>query len=330
MSGRIRWGILGLGNIARKFAEGLQALPEAELGAVASRSKEKAQAFGGEFGAARCHASYEALAEDPAIDAVYVATPHPMHRPNTILCLKAGKAVLCEKPFMVNRREADEVVAVARAEKRFLMEAMWTRFLPIVVQTRAWIAEGRIGEPRMVQADFGFRAAINEDGRLFSPKYAGGGLLDVGVYCVSLAQMVFGEAPDRVTGLADIGATKVDEQGAMILGYSRGRLAVLSSAVRTNTPQDAVILGSEGSIRLHPPFWCGTRATLSVNGKESEDVTLPYPGNGYTCEAAAVGGCLRAGRLECDVMPLEETLSIMTTLDRIRAAWGLSYPMDKE
>lgn len=330
MPDRIRWGILGLGNIARKFAEGLQSLPDAELAAVASRSPEKSQSFGREFGAARFHDSYTALAEDPGVDAVYVATPHPMHRPNTIQCLQAGKAVLCEKPFTVNLREAEEVVAVARSEKRFLMEAMWTRFLPVVEQTRSWIAEGRIGEPRMVQADFGFRAAINEDGRLFSPKYAGGGLLDVGVYCVSFAHMVFGEAPSRVAGLADIGATGVDEQGAMVLGYSGGRLAVLSSAVRTETPQEVLIMGTSGSIRIHPPFWCGNRVTLTAQGKAPEELTLPYPGNGYTCEAAAVGGCLREGKLECETMPLEETLSIMGTLDRIRAAWGLRYPMDKE
>ena len=325
---RIRWGILGLGSIARKFAEGLQALPDAALVAVGSRSKEKAETFGQEFGAARCYGSYVALADDPDVDVVYVATPHPMHAPDSILCLKAGKAVLCEKPFTVNRGEAEEVVAVAREEKRFLMEAMWTRFLPIVVQTRQWIKEGRIGEPRMVQADFGFRTSVAEEGRLFNPRFAGGGLLDVGVYPISFAAMVFGESPSRIASLADIGETKVDEQAAMVLGYSGGRLAVLSSAIRTETPQEALIMGTEGMIRIHSPFWGGSRATLTVNGKAPEAVERLFEGNGYNCEAAAVGECLRAGQLENDVMPLDESLSILETMDRIRAQWGLKYTME--
>lgn len=268
-----------------------------------------------------------ALANDPDIDAIYVATPHPMHAENSILCLEAGKAVLCEKPFAINARQAAEVIRVARAKKVFLMEAMWTRFLPIIVKVREWIRQGAIGEPRMVSADFGFRAGVNPEGRLFNPHLGGGGLLDVGIYTVSFAAMVFGPHPDRVTSMATLGETGVDEQAAIILGYPGGELALLSTAIRTSTLHEARVIGTDGTILLHPAFWKGERATLKAGGKE-ETVELPLTGNGYNYEAAEVGRCLRAGELESPTIPLDETLAIMQILDQIRAQWNLKYPME--
>jgi predicted dehydrogenase len=209
------------------------------------------------------------------------------------------------------------------------MEAMWTRFLPSTLRVREWISQGRIGEPRMVQADFSYRTSIEEESRLFDPNYAGGSLLDVGVYCVSYAAMIFGEPPQRIATLADIGRTNVDEQAAMVLGYSNGRLALLSSAIRTTSAQEAIIMGTEGMIRLYPRFWSATRATLIIDEKVVEDVTLPYEGWGYSYEARHVGECLREGKLESGVMPLDESLSIMETMDRIRDQWGMKYPMDR-
>ncbi|HNR29299.1 MAG TPA: Gfo/Idh/MocA family oxidoreductase [Candidatus Hydrogenedentes bacterium] len=329
MTGKFRWGICGTGNIAHAFARGLEALSDAELAAVGSRTAEAAARFGDEFGVPRRHASYEVLAADPDVDAVYVATPHPLHMENTVLFLRAGKAVLCEKPFAVNRKQAEEMVATARAERRFLMEAMWTRFLPMLAQVRSWLASGRIGEVRMVQADFGFRAGWDEESRLLDPLLAGGGLLDVGVYCVSLASMVYGREPSRIAGLAHLGRTRVDEQSAVVLGYDGGALALLSSAVRTNTPQEAIIMGTEGIIRLHPPFWRGSRATLTLDGKDEETFEFPMEGNGYNYEAAEVARCVREGRIESEIMPLNESLAIMGVMDGIRAQWGLVYPFEK-
>ena len=183
MTEPIRWGILGPGSIAHKFAVGLQAIPAGELVAVGSRDQQRADAFADQYGAPNRHASYEALSTDPDIDAVYVATPHPFHQDNAILCLEAGKAVLCEKPFTINAAEAEAVVA--RANGVFLMEAMWSRYLPIMVQVRQWLDAGAIGEPLMVSADFGFRAGVNPAGRLFNPALGGGALLDIGIYVVS-------------------------------------------------------------------------------------------------------------------------------------------------
>ena len=322
----IRWGILGLGSIADKFATGLQSLVDAELVAVGSRSQEKADRFGGQFNAPNRHASYEALASDPAVDAVYIATPHPMHVEDALLCLNAGKAVLCEKPFTINAAQAERVVQVAREKKIFLMEAMWTRFFPLMSRVRELIATGVIGEVRMLQADFGFRAGIDPASRLFSPALGGGGLLDVGVYPISLASMIFG-TPNQVTGLAHIGETGVDEQAGLVLAYDAGRLAVLSTGVRINTPQAATILGTDGQIKIQAPWWQPSAMTVS-SGSKTEDVTLPFESNGYQYEAQEVARCLRAGKTESDLLPLDETLQIMRTLDTLRGQWGLKYPME--
>lgn len=321
-----RWGILGLGSIARQFATGLKELPDAELIAVGSRTQEKADKFGNEFGASHCHASYEALANDPDVDAIYIATPHSAHREDALLCLDAGKAVLCEKPFTINAAQAEKVIQRAREKNVFCMEAMWSRFFPLIYRLRDLMAKGAIGEARMLYADFGFRAGINPESRLFNPAMGGGGLLDVGVYPISLASMLFG-TPDAVTGLAHIGETGVDEQAGMVLRYDAGRLAVLSTGVRINTPQDAVILGTDGRITIHSPWWKPVRMTVSANGKD-EDVSMPFTGNGYQFEAQEVARCVRAGKMESDVMPLEETLAVMRTMDELRAQWGLKYPME--
>ena len=327
MERTIRWGILGPGNIARKFAIGLSALPDAELTAVGSRSVEKAAEFARDFNIPNKHSSYVDLANDPDVDVVYVATPHPFHREHSILCLKAGKAVLCEKPLAINAQEGEEIIRCARETKKFLMEAMWTRFLPVMARVREWLAEGAIGEVRMLTADFGFRSGWDPEGRLLNPKLAGGALLDVGVYTVAMASMVFGQQPSRIASMAHIGETGVDEQSAMLLGYDTGQLAILSCAVRTNTTQESRIIGTEGAIHI-PDFWHATSATLSVSGKDTVQIEIPFDGNGYNYEAAEVMRCLRAGKLESDIMPLDESLSIMETMDKIRVQCGLRYPME--
>ncbi len=327
---RIRWGILGTGSIAHQFARGLRVLADAELVAVGSRTQVSAEAFAKEFKIPHAHASYEDLVADESVDVVYIATPHPFHLPNTVLCLRAGKAVLCEKPLTMNKREAQEMVRVAVEEKRFLMEAMWTRFLPVVVRVRELLSAGVIGEPRMVQADFGFRTTIEEDHRLFDRSLGGGGLLDVGVYAVSFASMVFGGPPKEISSLAHLGETGVDEQAAMVLGYEKGELALLASGIATETAQEARIMGTEGMIHLPGPFWQGKTLVLEHPGKKAKTIHLPYKGNGYNCEAEEVMQCMRAGRLESSVMTHRESIEIMDTLDRIRAQWELRYPMDEK
>ena len=325
-SGTIGWGILGPGSIAHQFATGLQSVADAKLVAVGSRSQEKADAFADKFNAPHRHASYEALASDPDVHVVYISTPHPQHKEAALLCLEHGKAVLCEKPFTVNAKEAEEVIAAAKAKDLFVMEAMWSRFFPAMAHVRKLIADGAIGEARMLQADFGFRAGVDPNSRLFNLAMAGGGLLDVGVYPLSLASMLFG-TPTDITGVAQMGETGVDEQAAISLKYSGGQVAALTTGIRINTPQEAQILGTDGMIKLHAPWWKLAKITVNAGGK-SEEIDLPFEGQGMNYEAAEVGACLRAGKNESDILPLSETLSIMRTTDTLRGQWGLKYPME--
>jgi|LSQX01.3.fsa_nt_gb dihydrodiol dehydrogenase / D-xylose 1-dehydrogenase (NADP) len=207
------------------------------------------------------------------------------------------------------------------------MEAMWTRYLPIMYKVREWVSSEAIGEVRLMTADFGFRTSINAEGRLFDLELGGGALLDVGVYVVNLASMIFGGTPNRITGMAHIGETGVDEQSAMILGYKNGELAVLHTAIRTNTHHEARIIGTKGSIVI-PNFWRASSATLQVDGKEKEIIEIPFDGNGYCYEAREVEHCLREGKLQSDLMTWDESISVLKTMDELRKQWGLKYPSD--
>jgi len=321
----VRWGILGLGDIATKFATGLTGCPGACLLAVGSRTQDKADAFAHAQGAARAYGSYAALVADPDVDVVYVATPHTGHREAALLCLRAGKAVLCEKPITVNAGECAELIRCARRARVFLMEAMWTRFVPAMVQVRRWLAAGAVGDVRMVTADFGFRSAGDPLHRHLNPALAGGGLLDVGVYTLAMASMVLGR-PRDIIGRCHLGATGVDEQAAMLLTYAGGRLATLSCAVCTETPQEARILGTRGSIHI-PKFWHAAEATLTTYADKQRVTYAPgLKVNGYEYEAMEVGRCLRQGLLESPVMPLAESLAIQRQMDALRRQWGLRYP----
>jgi predicted dehydrogenase len=327
MTKYFRWGILGPGNIAAKFATGVAALEDHEVIAVGSRTQASADRFADRFDIVRRHVGYEALAADPNVDAIYVATPHNYHHDHTLLALRHGKHVLCEKPFAINAVQATAMVDEARRQKLFLMEAMWSRFLPIIVETRKLIAEGAIGKVQMIQSDFGFRASFNPASRLFDPALGGGALLDVGVYPISLAAMVLGQ-PDRIAAIAALGATGIDENTGILLGFPGGEVALLSTTIRATTLQEAIILGDNGSIRLHSPWWVGNTLTLHRAGNDPEVIQRPYLANGYSHEAIEVVDCVRAGKLESDVMPLDESVRIMAIMDTVRAQLGMKYPME--
>ena len=327
-----RWGILAPGRIAAKFAEAVQKQDNMIVAAVASRDKKRAKKFASAFRIERVYGSYPELIADPDIDAVYVASPHPFHKENAILSLEAGKAVLLEKPFTINAGEAKEVIALARKKGLFLMEAMWSRYIPIIVKLRELLAGGAIGEVCMLTADLGFRREPDPTSRLFAPELGGGALLDVGIYPISFASMVLG-TPSRIVSLAHFGQTGVDDQAGIVFGYEGEQLAILHTALRTSTAIEATVMGTKGKIRVHSPWYYGTTLTLSIEERDDkvisdEVISLPYEGNGYNFEAAEVNECLRAGKLESDVMPLDETLAIMQTLDTIRAQWGFKYPME--
>jgi predicted dehydrogenase len=275
MSTKIRWGIVGTGYIAGKFAEALAFIPDAELIAVGSRTSESANAFAQAYHIPQVHGSYQALFEDPSVDVVYIATVNSLHRENCLAAIQAGKPVLCEKPFMVNRRQAEEVIAFAHEKNVFLMEALWTRFIPAFIQARQMWEGGVIGELQTAVSEFGFIGERDESNPLFNHALAGGSFLDVGAYPVSLAHIVFGE-PDTVAGVASIGPSGVDEQAGMLFGYRGGQIASGYSSFKIESPKEATVTGTKGYIRIHSPFYCPSKFTLCLNGQEPKTFEVPY------------------------------------------------------
>ncbi|QYF95490.1 Gfo/Idh/MocA family oxidoreductase [Massilia sp. PAMC28688] len=321
----IRWGIIGTGKIARAFATALKETPQAMLAGVGSRNLDSAQAFCAEFGGA-AYASYEALAAAGDIDIIYIATPHPLHAENAMLVLSHGKAVLCEKPFTMNRREAEQVVALARARKLFLMEAMWTRFTPALAAVRQAIADGEIGAVRQLHVDFGFAATTDPLHRLNNRALGGGALLDLGIYPLSIASALLGPIKS-VVAQADLGPTGVDLQTAFLLRHDSGAMAVCSCSLVARTPAELTVSGELGHVRMNTMFHRATSITISTD-RGARTIPTPYLGNGYVYEAVEAGRCLRAGLLESPAMPQGETLALMGVMDEIRRQIGLHYRSD--
>lgn len=325
MSNRtIRWGIIGAGGISDKFANDLKAVPGAELVAVAAQSADRARSFADRYNIPYAYGSYEELVRRDDIDIVYIGTLHPMHKDGALLCLNAGKAVLCEKPFTMNAAEAEELIRTAREKKLFLMEAMWTRYLPTIVQTRQWISEGAIGEVKSVTANFSFDIGFQPEHRLLNKKLGGGSLLDAGIYPISFASMVFGQQPDKISSTAYIGETEVDERFSALFEYSGNRTALLNGGVRLRMVNEAYIYGTQGYIHV-PNFLWSREAHLHRADGVRVSIHDDRKTHGYNYEAAEAMKCLREGRLESSIMPLDETLRIMQTLDALRHQWGLEY-----
>lgn len=323
----LRWGVLGTGNIAAQFV-GDMALQSADrVLAVGSRSRGGADAFADRFSLPIRHSSYEALVCDPDVDAVYVATPHPQHHAHALLAIRAGKAVLVEKPFTINGFEARELVAEATARGTFLMEAMWTRFLPGVVKMRELIASGQLGELRSFTADFGEFFAEDAMHRAYAPELGGGALLDLGVYPVSFASMLFGR-PRHVVAVSHPAFTGVDSQTAVILHYSGGQQAILFSTMETHTATRASINGRLARIEIDGDFLVPSPFQLIERDGKTEHFDIAHEGRGLRHQALEVARCLRAGLTESPVMPLAETVSVMDTLDEIRRQIGLRYPSE--
>lgn len=325
---QLRWGILGTGKIAATFARDLQLLPDHRLTAVGSRTPERAADFARRFVTPRPHASYESLVGDPDVDVVYVATPHPAHAEGALLALSAGKPVLVEKPFTVNASEAEQVVAAARSNGVFCLEAMWTRSLPHMRRIRELLTAEVLGDVRTVIADHGQRFLPPDPAsRLYAAALAGGALLDLGIYPVSFASFVLGP-PTRVTAAADFTETGVDAQTSVILQYAGGAHASLTTTLGARTPTVASITGTNGRIEIAGPFYQPTSFTLHTLSGAVEHYAEPRIGQGLRYQAVEVKRCLDEGLTESPVLPLDETLAIMRTLDEIRRQTGLRYPFE--
>ncbi|MGC1418755.1 MAG: Gfo/Idh/MocA family oxidoreductase [Acidimicrobiales bacterium] len=315
MTTPLRWGIIGTGGIAHTFAHDLEHT-DAVVSAVGSRSQASAEAFGAEFDVPGRYGSYRAVVEDPAVDAVYVATPHPMHCENALLALKNGKPVLVEKPFTMTAAEARELVMVARSEKLFLMEAMWTRFLPHVIAVRELLAKGVLGDIVSVEADHGQWFEKDPNFRLFAPELGGGALLDLGVYPVSFASMVLG-TPKSVAASVTPAFTGVDATTSMLFGYDSGAQAVLTCTSLARSETRASIVGTEGRIEIMGDFYAPTSFILKLRRGDSELFEFTTPGRGLHYQAIEVARCIRIGELESASMPLDESISIMETMEKV-------------
>ena len=319
-------GIIGAGRIAKKFAEGIEAAPEARLYAIAARDLERAKVFGETYGAEKVYGSYEEMLQDEKVDIVYISTPNGLHKEHALLCIKHNKHVICEKPFTANARELEEVIAAAKEHDVFLIEAMWTRFFPVIKQVRALVEQGTLGQIQQVQADFGFSAATR-DSIKFDPALAGGAVMDVGNYPISLASMFLKQQPQMIKAVATVGDTGIDERTSMMFEYANGAQALLNCAITLQTPRNAYIVGEKGFIHIPNP-WFATQATVTIHEQEAYDITCEDMKNGYHFELEEAISCIRKGEKESSLMTLAESLELMHTLDRVRSEIGVKCPAD--
>jgi predicted dehydrogenase len=324
MTKTINWGIIGAGKIADKFATDLATIQNVKLVAIASNSIERAKDFAQKHQISHYYDSYKAIFETPDLDVIYIATPHTFHAENTILCLENKVAVLCEKPFAMNLKQVQQMIEVANRNNTFLMEAMWTRFLPAIKKTLELIEEGKIGKIKTIHADFGFPAPDLPEKRLLNPMLGGGALLDIGIYPAFISLLLLGY-PSDIQALTTFTKTGVDETCSFILKFKDETTALLNCSIATKTRTEALIYGEKGYIELPTRFIETNRLILHENDKESIEYRFDYNTKGYNFEAEEVTNCLREGKKESSLMPLSMSVKLISLLDEIRQKAGIFY-----
>lgn len=320
------WGILGTGGIAQAFAKDLNHLKGHRIGGVGSRSSENAEVFAKKF-ATKPFSNYESLVTDAEVDAIYVATPHPMHKENVILALNSKKAVLCEKPFSVNAKQAQEMVECARNNGVALMEAMWSRFLPHYAQIREIVTSGILGQILTVHADHGQRLADQNIPRLIEPNLAGGALLDLGIYPVSFAHMILGN-PTNITARAVLTEKGVDAQCSMIFDYASGAQSILNTTMIQQTPCRAIVSGLNGWLEIDRVFYTPTNMRVKLFNGNLIEYPNSYSGHGLREQAQHFKEIVQSGKQESELLGWADSVDIMKTLDQVRSQIGLSYPFE--
>lgn len=319
----IRWGIIGLGTIAHKFATDLLTIPNVELYAVASRNQEKADEFAKKHGATKAYATYEDLANDPNVDAVYIATPHALHKENALMCLEKGIAVLGEKPFAMHAEEVDEMIAKAKEKNVLLMEALWTYFLPHYQFVLNELKNKTYGEIIKLESDFGFHRAYNTETRLFNKTMGGGSLLDIGIYPIFASLSTLG-LPHNIEASATFFENGTDSSCSMIFNYSNDVKAYLKSSLLEVLPTKAIFYCEKGTIKINTQFHAPSTVTLISNDKE-ETKDFGYSTIGYNFETIHFNNLLREGKTESDIMTFEFSKQLIKTLDDVRKTIKLEY-----
>ena len=322
----INWGIMATGKIAHTFAKAVNSVEGARVYACASRSTEKAEEFGRQYGAEKCYGSYEELAADENIDVVYVASPMSCHYENVKLCFEHGRNVLCEKSITINAAQLRELIELAKEKNVFFMEAMWTKCLPAFRKAKEWVSEGKIGKIKAIRADFSNSVDFDENDRLFRPELGGGALLDLSVYPLSFITSFLGFEPKKISSAVNIDKLGVDMDEAVIMQYENAYASFVSGFDIDNENR-AVIVGTEGKIAFNPWFFCTDTVRLyDRNNKLVEESITPHLCNGYEFEVMEVQRCLADGLKESRINPLRDTLSIMEIMDGLRKELGFTYP----
>jgi predicted dehydrogenase len=325
MKKNYRWGILGAGRIAEKFCTALCFVEGSEVYAVASSDIARAKEYASKFNASKFYNSYEELVKDERIDIIYIATPHAFHYEQALLCLNNHKPVLCEKPLSLSQKQTAEIFAVATEKKLFLMEGMWTRFMPFLEKILSLIKNNVIGSPQYINADFGFTAPVDFNGRLYNKSLGGGSILDIGVYCIFLVTLLFGK-PSAIQSLSKLTETGVDAYANMIMQYPGGETAHLLTSIIFNTAIEVEIIGTKGRIKIDSPWYKATAFSVhSVNG-ESQNFSMPHASNGFEYEIREVMHCLDKGLLQSGKMPHSLSLSLGKTMDEVLRQAGVNYP----
>jgi predicted dehydrogenase len=320
-------GILGPGKIANRFAACFQFVPQAKVYAIASRDGKKAREFAATYGAEKSYSSYEELVKDSAVDLIYIATPHPFHHEQSILCLKHGKAVLCEKPLAMNLAQVKEMIDAAKKANVFFMEGMWSRFFATTHKALELIKSGAIGEVRSLHADFGFSAPVNPESRLYNMALGGGAQLDVGVYPMFFALLMLGK-PDEIKSSSQLATTGADTTTQALFKYKSGAIGHIMSSIVADSPKDAYIIGTLGRIIVHAPWHKSEKVTLRLNSGETTDFSFPHSGNGFEFQLQHVVDCLEKNKTESDQMPLSMSLMMAEVSDEIRRQGGVKYSVD--
>ena len=324
---KIRWGIAGPGAIAHKFAKAVKNVDCAELVAVASRSEQNARSFADKYDIPLSFCGYENMAVSDKVDAVYISTPHPFHISCAELFMKHGKHVLCEKPLCVNASQAEYLKKCASDNGVFLMEAMWTRFLPAVIESQRLVSEGIIGDIKGIEADFCYSSSPEQEAKLFQNHMAGGSLLDVGVYGLHFVSMFLGSSPQTVAAVADV-SDGADLHTNVLLKYQNGALASVSSAIDVYKPESAYIYGTDGY--MHFPLFYGANEFYIVKDGKREHICKPSMGEGLEEEIIEVCRCIASGDCESKILPLDETIAVIKLMDKIREQINLKYPHDAD
>lgn len=319
-----RWGIIGAGNIAAKFASALRYTEGAEVFAVASRDSGKGNAFAEKFGASHIYTDYAQLAADEEVDVIYIATPHAFHCEQALMCLDRHKPVLCEKPMALNYNQVSRMAAAAKSSNTFLMEGMWSRFMPSINKVLELIKSDVIGNMQCVRADFGFAAPYNPQGRLYNLQLGGGALLDVGIYPLFLTHLLLGQ-PSLIQSMGKLADTGADEYCSMQFQYPGGQTASIFSSITIKTGLTADIIGTKGRVHLSCPWYKATEMTVILHTDERQSFSFPYEHNGFEYEIREVMRCLDQGLTESPLMPLDFSLQMAATLDTVMQQCGIVY-----